>query len=63
MWTLGAFFVAGWVCYLVEALSAHDFLRTWWMAVSMGHLGVMIGATVNALAGAARPAPVPDGLA
>ncbi|HEU6437125.1 MAG TPA: O-antigen ligase family protein [Nitratidesulfovibrio sp.] len=49
MWTLGAFFLAGWVCYLVEALSAHDFLRTWWMAVSMGHLGVMIGATVNAL--------------
>lgn len=48
MWTLGAFFLAGWVCYLVEALSAHDFLRTWWMAVSMGHLGVMIGATVNA---------------
>lgn len=63
MWTLGAFFVAGWICYLVEALSAHDFLRTWWMAVSMGHLGVMIGATVNALDNAARPAPVPGGLA
>lgn len=49
MWTLGAFFVGAWACYLAEALFAHDFLRTWWMAVSMGHLGVMIGVTVNAL--------------
>jgi O-antigen ligase len=48
MWTMAAFFLAGWLCYLVEALFAHDFLRTWWLAVSMGHLGVMIGAVVNA---------------
>lgn len=52
MWTMAAFFLAGWLCYLVEALFAHDFLRTWWMAVSMGHLGVMIGAVVNAHASA-----------
>jgi len=48
MWTMAAFFLAGWLCYLMEALFAHDFLRTWWLAVSMGHLGVMIGAVVNA---------------
>ncbi|WP_353118807.1 O-antigen ligase family protein [Nitratidesulfovibrio sp.] len=48
MWTMAAFFLAGWLCYLVEALFAHDFLRTWWMAVSMGHLGVMIGTVINA---------------
>lgn len=48
MWTMAAFFLAGWLCYLVEALFAHDFLRSWWMAVSMGHLGVMIGAVLNA---------------
>ncbi|EGY24254.1 O-Antigen Polymerase family protein [Desulfovibrio sp. A2] len=48
MWTLAAFFLAGWLCYLVEALFAHDYLRSWWMAVSMGHLGVMIGAVLNA---------------
>lgn len=48
MWTMAAFFLAGWLCYLTEALFAHDFLRTWWLAVSMGHLGVMLGATINA---------------
>lgn len=59
MWTMAAFFLAGWLCYLVEALFAHDFLRTWWMAVSMGHLGVMIGAVVNAATNAGNNAASP----
>ena len=60
MWTMAAFFLAGWLCYLVEALFAHDFLRSWWMAVSMGHLGVMIGAIINADTPPASPVGAPS---
>lgn len=41
---LTAFVWGGWVCYLVNAFGAHDFYRTWWLAVAMTLLGCLLGA-------------------
>lgn len=42
-WQLTAFFWAGWVCYLFNAIGAHDYYRTWWLALAMTLLGILLG--------------------
>lgn len=44
---LTAFLWGGWICYLVNAMGAHDFYRTWWLAVAMTTLGCLLGASLH----------------
>jgi O-antigen ligase len=46
-WLLATCFWIAFVCWLVNGIFGHDFYRIWWLALSMSHLGVMIGAVVN----------------
>lgn len=59
-WHMTAWFWIGFVAWLFNGIFGHDFYRVWWLALAMGHLGVMIGAVVNGPASeeAARPAPI-----
>ena len=59
-WRMTAWFWIGFVAWLFNGIFGHDFYRVWWLALAMGHLGVMIGAVINGPAAedAARPAPI-----
>ncbi|MFT4301011.1 MAG: O-antigen ligase family protein [Desulfovibrio sp.] len=46
-WHMAAWFWIGFVAWLFNGIFGHDFYRVWWLALAMGHLGVMIGAIVN----------------
>jgi O-antigen ligase len=48
-WRLAAAFWVGYAGWLVNGIFGHDFYRTWWLALSMSYLGVMIGAAVNGI--------------
>ncbi|MDY0259862.1 MAG: O-antigen ligase family protein [Desulfovibrio sp.] len=58
-WRMTAWFWIGFVAWLFNGIFGHDFYRVWWLALAMGHLGVMIGAVVNGPSSeeTARPAP------
>ena len=47
-WRLTAWFWVAYAAWFVNGIFGHDFYRIWWLALSMTHLGVMIGAVVNA---------------
>lgn len=47
-WRITAFFWAGWLAYLVNAFSIHNFYSTWWLALAHTGLGILIGACINA---------------
>ena len=46
-WHVTAWFWIGFVAWLCNGIFGHDFYRTWWLALAMAHMGVMIGAVVN----------------
>ena len=46
-WHMTAWFWLGFVAWLVNGIFGHDFYRVWWLALAMGHMGIMIGAIVN----------------
>ena len=48
-WRLAAAFWVGYAGWLVNGIFGHDFYRTWWLALAMSYLGVMIGAAVNGM--------------
>ena len=67
-WHMAAFFWMGFVAWLFNGIFGHDFYRTWWLALAMCHLGVMIGAVINGPASqkeadGAKTEGVPGGLA
>jgi O-antigen ligase len=47
-WRITALMWCVWGAYLASGVFGHDFFRIWWQALIMGHLGIMIGAIVNA---------------
>lgn len=47
-WRFAALLWCGWGAYLISGVFGHDFFRDWWHALAMTHLGIMIGAVVNA---------------
>jgi O-antigen ligase len=47
-WRITSIMWCAWGAYLVSGLFGHDFFRIWWQALVMSHLGIMIGAVVNA---------------
>ena len=59
-WRMTAWFWIGFVAWLFNGIFGHDFYRVWWLALAMGHLGVMIGAVVNGPSSeeTARSAPI-----
>lgn len=46
-WRLTAWFWLGYAGWLINGIFGHDFYRTWWLALAMSYLGIMIGAIVN----------------
>lgn len=65
-WHMTAWFWIGFVAWLFNGIFGHDFYRVWWLALAMGHLGVMIGAVANGpiAGGMEQPAPTdPSGRA
>jgi hypothetical protein len=46
-WRLAAAFWVGYAGWLVNGIFGHDFYRTWWLALAMSYLGILIGAAVN----------------
>ena len=48
-WRLAAAFWVGYAGWLVNGIFGHDFYRTWWLALAMSYLGVMIGSAVNGI--------------
>lgn len=47
-WIVAASFWSAYLGYLVTALSAHNFYRTWWLGMSMTLLGTALGACMAA---------------
>ena len=47
-WRMTAWFWIAYGAWFVNGIFGHDFYRIWWLALSMTHMGVMIGAVVNA---------------
>lgn len=46
-WLLTAGFWAGFVAFLGSGISAHSLFRTWWLALAMSLLGIVLGACVS----------------
>ena len=47
-WRMTAWFWIAYAAWFVNGIFGHDFYRIWWLALSMTHMGIMIGAVVNA---------------
>ena len=48
-WRLAAAFWVAYAGWLVNGIFGHDFYRTWWLALAMSYLGIMVGAVVNGI--------------
>lgn len=46
-WRMTAWFWIAYGAWFVNGIFGHDFYRIWWLALSMTHMGIMIGAVVN----------------
>lgn len=45
-WRLTFFFVMGFVAFLVNGITGHDFYRPWYQAIAFSHLGIALGSLV-----------------
>jgi len=46
-WTVAACFWSYYLGYLITAISAHNYFRTWWLGMAMCVMGVAVGACIE----------------
>ncbi len=46
-WVVAACFFSSYLGYLITAISAHNYFRTWWLGMAMCVMGVAVGACID----------------